>query len=176
MEVKNKKQVIIWVVVLIIAAGLIGFLYLQQKPGASPPPTESVSTAEPSPGFSSDVPADAIPSEPLETITLSPASPKEKGIVQKIFDLKAEGGAYQPAQIVMRVGDNVYITFRAIDRDYDLAIAAPIGIYLQAKKGETKPFGFIAPLKGVYTFTCKEMCPPGEEMKGELIVLDKEEL
>lgn len=89
-----------------------------------------------------------------------------------IFKLKAENGAFSPNELVFGKGQRVQIEFTAVGADYDLNIALPIGAYIVAKKDKTEVFGFDAEKnkEGVYTFSCRDYCPAGKEMKGKIVV------
>lgn len=96
--------------------------------------------------------------------------PSGKGQAVLAYDLIAQGGAFSPSELIIAKGTHVQVNFKAVDADYDLQIAPPIGLYLVAKKGTAMPFGFAASQAGRYEFACQKFCPNNSPMKGVLIV------
>ena len=111
--------------------------------------------------------------KPVEVITEKGTSTQAKtqGSINS-FKIKAERGTFSPSELVFEKGQRVQIEFVAVDGDYDLDIAPPIGAYVTAKKGQSSTFGFDAGKNnsGVYTFSCRNYCPEGREMKGTIVV------
>lgn len=89
----------------------------------------------------------------------------------KVFDVTARDGVFEPSRLVLKKGDKVQVNFYAADGEYDMAVAAPIGAHVKAKKGKTAAFGFEAGEAGTYEFTCQDFCPPAKEMRGEFVVV-----
>lgn len=89
-----------------------------------------------------------------------------------VYTLKAEAGKFSPEELIIEKGKRVQIEFTAVDADYDISVAPPIGANITAKMGKTVVFGFDAETnkEGVYTFTCKELCPEGREMVGVMVI------
>ena len=80
-----------------------------------------------------------------------------------MFTIKAENGTFTPSQIVIQKGDQIQLSFEAVDGTYDFMFTSPIiGFNVTAKKGETKMFGFNSADKptGVYSFGCQNYCGP----------------
>ena len=102
----------------------------------------------------------------------SPASTNKDSETKALFfDLKAARDGFNPPKITVNKGDNLQIDFTAVDGDYDLDIPY-LGVYFAAvKKGTTKRLPFDTSLSGTFVFECRDYCPPGGTIEGELIVL-----
>ena len=96
--------------------------------------------------------------------------PSGKGPSVLSYDLVAQKGAFSPSELILEKGNRIQINFKAIDADYDLQVAPPIGLYVVAKKGETASFGFDAAQAGRYEFACSRMCPSGSQMRGAIVI------
>lgn len=96
--------------------------------------------------------------------------PSGKGLPVLAYELHADKGVFLPQELVIAKGSRVQVNFRAIDADYDLQIAPPIGAYIVAKAGTTSVFGFDATNAGRYELACMKMCPKGVQMRGAIIV------
>jgi heme/copper-type cytochrome/quinol oxidase subunit 2 len=119
------------------------------------------------PAFSAAVPADAALSAPQ---TEARAGDAAKGSAVKVFDIQASQAGISPASIVVSKGDRVQFNFTATDNKYDLAIAAPVGAYVTAGKGESTSLSFTVATVGTYEFACQSFCPMGNRVAGSLIV------
>ena len=96
--------------------------------------------------------------------------PSGKGPSVLSYDLVAEKGVFSPNELVILRGNRIQVNFKAVDADYDLQIAPPIGLYVVAKKGEVASFGFDAAQTGRYEFACSKMCPSGSQMRGAIVI------
>ena len=96
--------------------------------------------------------------------------PSGKGPSVLSYNLTAQSGAYSPNELIIAKGERVQINLKAVDADYDLQIAPPIGLYVIAKKGEVASFGFDAAKAGRYEFACSKMCPSGSQMRGAIVI------
>ena len=85
------------------------------------------------------------------------------------FEIRAEGGKYVPATIVVNDGDVVKITFTAVDADYDIFIP-DFGVLAVAKEGGVVKTQFQAAPFGEYEFFCKNC---GDKTEGRLIVNER---
>lgn len=119
--------------------------------------------------FSPIVPASAALTPPAEVFV----SEGGDGATLNSFRIVARNGAFEPSTIVAGAGENMQISFTAVDRDYDMAVAAPIGAYVVAKAGETQYFGFSVAQEGTYTFMCYRLCPEGRRADGTIVILKK---
>ncbi len=89
----------------------------------------------------------------------------------KLFHLEESSSGFSPSTLVIHKTDTVRLQFTAVDGDYDLAIAPPIGAYIAAAKGGSTLFGFDARFvsPGIYTFMCQRLCPP-QHPQGTLVI------
>jgi heme/copper-type cytochrome/quinol oxidase subunit 2 len=120
--------------------------------------------------FSPIVPVSAAPTPPEQVFF---ASEQSESVRLNSFTIVADKGSFSPSTIVVGDGENVQINFTAVDRDYDLAVAQPIGAYVRAKAGETQVFGFSTDQVGTYQFMCFQYCPEGRTIEGSIVVLKK---
>ena len=157
------KRGIIWACVIVVI--VVGAFYLNYtfKKNANAPVGVSASAVSMSPLQAGDA---AKQITPPQSVFVSP----QKITTIVMYDLVAQNGAFSPSELVVAKGGRVQIAFKAIDADYDLQMAAPLGLYLVAKKGTSMPFGFDASKVGRYEFACQKLCPSSGPMKGVLIV------
>lgn len=185
-EIKaGKKGWLVSVVVLVFVAlvavvyyfsGLRDFLGRTEPAGGppieSPPVVTSATPLNPPrltyPKFNEAVPSDMSPTSPDKVITKNVTGRKESVTV---YNITAENWTYKPGLLVVKKGEQVNLNFTAVDRDYDLEIAAPIGAYVSVKKGEMMTIGFGADRVGTYEIRCQKICPDGKDMKGELVII-----
>ncbi len=150
-----KGRTMLWVIAL--AAIIVGAVLLFGTGGKTPEVVQFTATST---GYSSDVPANAVPTAPVSTTTVTNKDSKEP-LPMKFFDVRAEGGKFTPTEIVVQKGDQVIFNFTAVDAKYDFFFKNPsIGLYVIAEKGETKTFGFNSASKdaGTYDFGCEKFC------------------
>lgn len=90
----------------------------------------------------------------------------------KAYEVKMEKGIYSPSELIVAKGGRVQISMIAVDADYDVMFAAPLGVYLNVKQGQEAVFGFDAAgdKVGEYAFTCKDTCPADSAMQGKLVI------
>lgn len=112
--------------------------------------------------------SDYVFSNPDEML---PSTVKEDTRKVKLFYLKESSSGFSPSTLVVRKTDTIRLQFTAVDGDYDLAIAPPIGAYIAAAKGGSTLFGFDARSipPGIYTFVCEKLCPP-QHPQGTLVI------
>ncbi len=101
---------------------------------------------------------------PISSISISGASGDAS---VREFEIKGENDKYSPGIIVVNNGDPVTVKFTAVDGDY-IMFFPDFGVYIAAKKGETKKSQFQASPSGAYKFFCRDCGKP--EMMGEFIV------
>ena len=91
----------------------------------------------------------------------------------KTFDLQATKNGFIPNSITVESGDELQINFSAVDGDTDLDLPY-LGAYFPAVlKGETRKFPIGTSLTGVFVFSCRDACPGGNKIQGELIVVPR---
>lgn len=170
----SRKQVITLAAVGVGIALLIVWGLLARQgaipglPGAGE--KEEAATSTPSPldetGYMSEVPADAVITPPAIEAPVSPGSAASA----KIFSVSISRNSYEPSTITVNRGDNVDLRLTATDGDYDWSLPA-VGYYQAMKRGEMKRVVFDAALAGTFRFECRDFCPAGKTISGQLIVL-----
>jgi heme/copper-type cytochrome/quinol oxidase subunit 2 len=172
---KQQATIIIVFAVVVLSGVIVGVL---TKNGEGPlfpggPNGEGVSTSTPTngvpSGFTSDIPDDATLSVPKNEAPASANSGLDTKL--KFFNLKASAGGFTPASITVNRGDSLSIDFTAVDGDYDLDIPYLGAYFSVVKKGSTKKFPIDTNLPGTFTFLCRDFCPGGKTISGQLIVL-----
>jgi len=175
----NSKKVILWVVggvIIVVAIVLLGWksnISPQDKTSQTNSTNKALSTSTATFDKLTNAEKNAEVTKPVQVVTgPKGTSTAEKSQGISVFKLKAEQGTFSPSELVLEKGQRVQIEFIAVDADYDLDIAPPIGAYIVAKKGQSSMFGFDAEKnkEGVYTFSCRDYCPAGKEMKGKIVV------
>ncbi len=169
MENQTNKNTWVWVVGVVVLVLVAGYYFMTSSPFINKGGEERGSTST-QPTFNKEVPEVVVQKEATKPIEVD--VPKDVKTQFGAYEIKGEGGAFQPAELIVPEGGRVQINFTAVDADYDISFAPPIGAYLKAKKGETATFGFDASNSkvGAYTFVCKDFCPSGKEMKGTLVI------
>jgi heme/copper-type cytochrome/quinol oxidase subunit 2 len=85
--------------------------------------------------------------------------------------LSAARSGFNPSSITVNKGDTLNIDFTAVDDDYDFDILYMAFYYPKVFKGTTKKLIFDAATPGTFAFSCRDYCPSGGQIKGQLIVL-----
>jgi len=179
MELEDKRTILPVVATAIVAVGIAGWYFIGGSPsGEEAGPVPEVGDVGAATAllelnarlkFSPIVPAAAAPTPP-ERVFVSENDPR---VALNSFRIVGENGFFTPSTIVVGAGENVQVSFTAVDRDYDMAVAAPIGAYVVARKGETQYFGFSMDQEGTYTFMCYRHCPDGGGVSGSIVVVKK---
>jgi len=88
------------------------------------------------------------------------------------YDVRMEKGVFTPSRMIVKAGTKIQMAFQAVDAAYDFSIDQPNVQYFQVAKGQTNIIVFDAPADkaGTYTFSCKDMCPSGQKMEGQIII------
>lgn len=183
----SKKYIFIVAIILVIAAGG-GWYYATHnkttQPGTTEKPIEQKVGGEieapkfvdnkvvgEKPEFKELTPSTTAEikkeeyTKPEATIT----SPDKKITINR-YTITADKGQFTPAKIIVEKGKQIEIHFKAVDRDYDFAIAKPIMIFGFAPKGQSTTIAFPAQQPGIYEFTCQRACPENKTIKGEIII------
>lgn len=176
----SKKQTIFVVVfAVVILAGVVIGVLTKREPA---PPSSSPGAGGALPGtsgyknpaaefYSSEVPKSATVSVPKNEAPAS-ANPSLDTKI-KSFDLQATRSGFIPSSFTVKSGDNLQISFTAVDGDYDLSIPYLGASFNTVKKGATKILPFDTSLPGTFTFTCSASCPSSGKITGQLIVLPR---
>jgi heme/copper-type cytochrome/quinol oxidase subunit 2 len=180
----TKKQVLILIglALFFVALIIVGFLFRKGKislptgggvrgPGGlfQPGKPGVVVNEKNEPLFSPEVSKDAKLSEPKNEAPAS-ANPQLQ-TKARFFDVKVSKDGFSPQTITVNRGDTVYLDLSALDRDYDLDIPYLGAYFSVVKKGETRHLPFDVPQSGTFVFQCRDFCPPGGKIQGQLIVL-----
>ncbi|MGC9603105.1 MAG: cupredoxin domain-containing protein [Minisyncoccia bacterium] len=156
-------------VIVVVAAGLYYFSGIQNFLGGNQENTPAVGVPPMGPKFSPTISTSTTTSTAPEKILTDKLTGHKESLA--VYNIAAENWAYTPDRLVIKKGEQVNVNFTAVDRDYDFAIAAPIGAYVSVKKGETATIGFGADVVGTYEMRCQRICPDGRDMKGELVIM-----
>jgi len=172
---KQQKIILVAAGVFVIIVVAVGLLFrektAEEKSAAQKNSQPRTSNLQPpasnlQPAYSPEVPKDAKPTEPTQTIKLD-ANPENK---QGIFQIEATANGYSPASIVVKSGDIVTLKFTSKGGDYDFHSPA-YGTYISAKDGETKEVSFKPTTVGTFLIQCRDACPPDKKITGQLIVI-----
>ena len=169
----EKQRNIIIVLVAVILVGVLLGIFLRDN-GAPASPTGTIGVPNSQSGasghdnissFSANVPKDAVVTKPDVS---APAS-QNTGAILGIYKMQVSVAGFNPKTIVMKKGDLLRIDLTAIDGNYDFVMPYA-GLQASVKKGETKPISWGATTEGTFNFACRDFCPPGKTIQGELIV------
>lgn len=161
------------IAILVILVAVIAILWIANSWNGPKGTQESAQMAGAGqPTYTNEVSAayrEKAVSEPVKLPGEAAQNPDLKSL--KAYEVRMEGGKYSPSELVVAKGGRVQISMIAVDADYDVMFAAPLGVYLNVKKGQEAVFGFDATNDkvGEYAFTCKDACPGGA-MQGKLVV------
>jgi len=173
MEQTKSKSTFFIVFGVVIVLVILGIYYGTKSPSGDEitrvGQQNSTSSTNPQAEFSGITKGDEkkAPTTPVAVLK----SDKSKTEIRS-YEVKIEKGVFTPQELVIEAGGRVQVGMVAVDADYDVSFATPLGTYLKIKKGEAGVFGFDATKDkiGVYTFACKDFCPQGGNMEGTLIV------
>ncbi|MFH0712862.1 MAG: cupredoxin domain-containing protein [Candidatus Jorgensenbacteria bacterium] len=167
------RQVIILVavVVIVVAAVVVGVFVREDEGPAVPGEEENgsvsgISGGEEAPDFTSETPVNA---ELTEAAVEAPAAP---GAQEKFgaFNMTVGVAGFNPDSITVGKGDVVQIRLTAQGGNYDFSMPYN-GLYVAVKSGEMKQITFGINTEGTYSFMCRDFCPAGKTISGQLIVL-----
>jgi len=141
---------------------------LPVRNGQKIPPAEEM----PLPEFISEVPKniEETPAEISEEIKEGVGA----GTGLHVFNVIASKNGYDPAVIVVTEGDTVRLQLTSQGKKFDL-FSPYMGFYLEADEGATEQLSFIVPVSGTFLFKCRNFCPNGKTIQGQLIVKPKEQ-
>ncbi|MEK7626669.1 MAG: cupredoxin domain-containing protein [Patescibacteria group bacterium] len=122
------------------------------------------------PGFTSEIPKNVEPTKPSLDIPITSQSAGGNVSNYKVFSVNATASGYVPSEIVAKKGDVVEINLSASGGSYDL-FSQSAGFYVSAASGKTGKITFTPSDSGTYSFSCRDMCPAGKIISGQLIVL-----
>lgn len=165
------------VVIAVVVIAVILFGFFGRQDGRSPfssstggGPDGQIGPGGPAPvGYSPEVPSNAVLTPPKNETPAS-ANP-ELDTKQRFFDLRASRSGFEPSSFTVNSGDTLQVDFTAVDGDYDLDIPYLGAYFSVVREGETRRLPFDTSLVGTFDFMCRDYCPGGKVIKGQLIVL-----
>ena len=164
MEPSNKKTAVVVAVaaLVVLVVGLVAY-----EQGLFDKKSETSGVEVPA-TYSPEVPKNIELTRPSLENPINPSSDSESKI--RTFEITASKDGYNPAEIVVNLGDQVGIAVTAVDGDYDFDLPN-IGSYQIVKKGERKwAANFMAVRSGTFTFLCRDYCPGDDKISGKLII------
>ena len=172
----NRKQIII-IVVLAVFVVIVIITGLKRQPVEPSAPLgsekevvlpEELLLPDSTSTYTSAVPEDIELSETkLEVPIESDPEAKQK---LGVYPIVATRSGYEPSEIVVNQGDIVLLELTSQGGIYNLFSPA-FGFYLSATDGKTEQISFKASVSGTFLFNCRDHCPSGKVIKGQLIVL-----
>ncbi|MBI2279046.1 MAG: cupredoxin domain-containing protein [Candidatus Brennerbacteria bacterium] len=116
--------------------------------------------------YTSEVPENAVETPPAIEAPAAPGREETLGI----FEMTVSRNGFAPSTLTVKLGNLVQIRLTAEDGDYDFSMPWS-GLYQKVVKGETKQVSFQTTAAGTYRFECRDSCPAGAKIMGQLIVL-----
>lgn len=88
----------------------------------------------------------------------------------KTYKITVKDGVFSPTQTVVEKGKQSQIVFVGEDVDYDVAFKDLVGVHLMVPKWQIAGLLFNAlPNIENYIFECKDLCPEGKKISGEIV-------
>lgn len=115
--------------------------------------------------FTPEVPEDAVPTVPQHE---SPAAPNTEAKLG-FFDMNVSASGFSPSTLTVKLGNLVQIKLTGVGGTYDFSMPWT-GLYQKVNDGETKQISFQTTSVGTFIFECRDFCPVGRTIQGELIV------
>lgn len=170
----SRKQIVILVALglFVILAVVVGFIAKSNKssPGLLGEGKVIATTILPSGEevliFSQEVPEDAKLTIPTSESVAAPGREERAGT----FEMTVGSNGFNPSSITVTKGDSVFIRLTAQGGHYDFSFPYN-GNYVDVKDGEMKQVSFGVNAVGTYAFMCRDFCPSGKTISGEIIVL-----
>lgn len=167
MEQNKTRNILIIVVAVILIAIVVGLYYANQ----SKAPVSNQNMVTPggvnNPQTNPVVASSSGALQPSK-ITGGPLGSAKNPVMT--YPIAAENGKFNPSETIIAKGGKVQVSIAAVDADYNISFAAPLGTNLAIKKGQMVVFPFDASESkiGTYTFTSKDS--QGGTMTGTLVV------
>ncbi len=115
--------------------------------------------------FTPEIPEDVVPTVPAQEAPAAPGSSASLGI----FEMSVSSSGFNPSPLAVRLGNLVQIRLTAVGGDFDFSMPWT-GLYQKVNEGETRQISFQTTAAGTYVFECRDFCPMGRIIRGELIV------
>ncbi|MFH0806278.1 MAG: cupredoxin domain-containing protein [Candidatus Brennerbacteria bacterium] len=122
--------------------------------------------------FTSEVPESAVLTTPTQTIEIVNQPGERPGVKFRIFQIVANRNGYTPSSLTVNRGDTVEINLNADGESYDM-FSSSAGFYASAAPNAPGKVSFKAGTGGTFLFECRDHCPPGDKIKGTLIVISE---
>lgn len=170
----SKKDLALIVVLAVIIVGIIvaGIISRteQKEEGATLEgagvETETATGEKQIPIFTPEVPKDAVLTPPKVDIKPDSGTTKRQGF----YEIKATKDGYVPNSLTVGQGNIVTIDFTSEGTQYDM-FSESFGFYVTAPRNDTKQISFKAGTVGTFLFECKDFCPSGKKIQGQMIVI-----
>lgn len=170
----SKKDITLIAVLVLVILGIIiaGLMRGEKTPlienetGVTPSGNIETKLPDVIPSFTPEIPKNAILTPPKVDIKPDPGTTKRQGF----YEVKATKDGYVPNALTVGLGNIVTIDFTAVDSAYDM-FSESFGFYITALKGDTKQISFKAGTVGSFLFECRDHCPSGKKIQGQLIVI-----
>ncbi|MFH1193307.1 MAG: hypothetical protein V1656_03280 [Candidatus Jorgensenbacteria bacterium] len=175
----SRKQIVILAVsgAFVVLMVFFGFLNRQYDiTGAGETPALNGQNSEAGQGaagtpknFSPDVPKGAVETKPKSETPMVGQEGENQGRLGT-YEVTASPGGYAPSSLTIRQGDIVELTFFSTGGDFDFFIPA-LSVHLSAPSGGKMTASFRSTASGTFLFECRDACPAGKTISGQLIVL-----
>lgn len=171
----NKKQTLI-IFAVALAVVIVAVVLLtagkNNQPATSGETASASTTPSAEPTFKTLSAKEASTYEITKPTEKAPTPPKYTGPAINVYEIKASKDGFSPDTLVIENTGPVQIKFMAVDGNYDLSFALPIGAYIAASQGGSTMFGFNTKdvPAGAYAFICKTSCPSGKPIQGTLVI------
>lgn len=90
----------------------------------------------------------------------------------RVFNIIISKDGFDPDKIIVNHQDRIQFNLTALDGTYDLFMDV-FKLYIRIPQSERRTISFKAARKGPWKFTCRDYCPEGKTIEGELIVLER---
>ena len=90
----------------------------------------------------------------------------------RVFNIIVNRDGFDPDEIIVNHQDRIQFNLTALDGTYDLFMDV-FKLYITIPQGEKRTVSFEAARKGPWKFVCRDYCPEGKTIEGEIMVLEK---
>lgn len=177
---KRQKLTIVFSVILIAALVVLGIFLFPEGPEVGPgeevgpyaTSTEGGISGEGGvPEYTEEVDKRAEETKPEEVIEIVTNPERDESLGG--YTITASRSGYSPEVLTVVQGNIVRLTFKSEGSKYDLFVPA-MSVYLSAPEGGEKQTSFRVPQSGTFRFECRDFCPSGGKIYGQLIVKPKD--
>lgn len=172
---KQQKIILSSAIISVIIVFVVGLLFqeksVEEKSEIQKKMQEKISSQTKietpiQPAFSPNVPKNAVESKPQEN---APIAGKENK--HGTFDIKVSSNGFDPSSITVKKGDIVSLVFVSVSADtYDFFMPA-YGSHITISPKKENRLDFSANDVGTFIFECRDNCPAGKKITGQLIVI-----